>query len=164
MISNAPPEACATWTSDFCIWSIPTSSPPALQAKHWRWRPWQSGSTVTATLLYLSAITIAEIEPGIAKARRIGSQAKADRLAEWLETVIHLHSARILPLDLQVARTLGNLSDLARSTGATPDFADLAIAATAISRGYTLLTRNLRHFRDMPVACLDPFVTLPKPG
>lgn len=114
--------------------------------------------------LYLSAITIAEIESGIAKARRTSAHGRADRLAEWLETLIHLYSARVLPLDIPVARTLGALSDPARSVGASPGLADLAIAATAMSRGYTVLTRNIRHFQDMPIACHDPFESLPRPA
>ncbi len=113
--------------------------------------------------LYLSAVSVAEIESGIAKARRTGSRRRADHLGEWLELLLHLYGARILPLDIATARVLGALSDLARSVGSTPDFADLAIAATAVARGYTVLTRNTRHFRDMPVACLDPFERLP-PG
>ena len=36
----------------------------------------------------LRVITIAEIEEGIAKARRQGAFRKADRLAEWLETIL----------------------------------------------------------------------------
>jgi predicted nucleic acid-binding protein len=111
--------------------------------------------------LYLSAITVAEIEDGIAKARREGAVRKADRLAEWLETVLHLYSARILPLDIVVARVLGHLSDRARGAGHAPGLADLAIAATAASRGYTVLTRNMRHFRCLAVPAHDPFESLP---
>ncbi|WP_428391993.1 PIN domain-containing protein [Lichenicoccus sp.] len=111
--------------------------------------------------LYLSVITVAEVEDGIAKARRQGAAQKADRLAAWLETLLHLHSARILPLDVAVARRLGTLSDRARAAGLEPGWADLAIAATAANRGYTVLTRNLRHFRDLPVSAHDPFESLP---
>ncbi|MDB5398994.1 MAG: PilT protein domain protein, partial [Rhodopila sp.] len=46
--------------------------------------------------LFLSVITVAEIEDGIAKSRREGAFRKANRLAEWLETLVHLYSARIL--------------------------------------------------------------------
>ena len=112
--------------------------------------------------LYLSTITIAEIDSGIAKARRTGARARADRLAEWLETMLHLYAARVLPLDIPAARVLGALTDLARSVGASPGLGDLAIAATAIAHNYTVLTRNLRHFQDMPVRCHDPFASLPQ--
>ena len=111
--------------------------------------------------LYLSAITVAEIEDGIAKARREVARKKATLLASWLETVLHLYGARILPVDVAVARVLGALSDVARGRGVAPGFADLAIAATAQVFGFTALTRNVRHFQVLPVACCDPFVALP---
>ncbi len=111
--------------------------------------------------LYLSVITVAEVEDGIAKSRRQGAQRKADHLAAWLETLLHLYSARVLPLDLATARLLGGLSDRARGVGQAPGLADLAIAATAKSRGYTVLTRNLRHFQTLGVTALDPFEGLP---
>ncbi len=112
--------------------------------------------------VYLSVITLAEIEDGIAKARREGASRKADRLAEWLEAVLHLYSGRILPLDIPIARAVGALSDLARGRGHAPGFADLGIAATANYLGYMVLTRNLRHFRALDVAAHDPFAALPE--
>jgi hypothetical protein len=111
--------------------------------------------------LYLSVITIAEVEGGIAKARREGASRKADRLTEWLEALLHLYSARILPLDIATARTLGGLADFARGSGHTAGFADLGIAATAQTYGYAVLTRNLRHFRGLAVPAHDPFESLP---
>jgi len=111
--------------------------------------------------LFLSVITVAEVEDGIAKSRRQGAERKAGRLAEWLETLLHLYSARILSLDLPIARVMGSLSDRARAAGQAPGLADLAIAATAQSRGYTVLTRNLRHFEVLEVRALDPFTSLP---
>lgn len=114
--------------------------------------------------LYLSVITVAEVEDGIAKARREGASRKADRLAEWLEALLHLYSARILALDIATARVLGGLSDRARGSGHAPGFADLAIAATAQQRGHTVLTRNLRHFHMLGVTALDPFEGVPDEG
>jgi predicted nucleic acid-binding protein len=112
-------------------------------------------------LLFVSVITVAEIADGIAKARREGAGRKADRLAEWFETVLHLYASRVLSLDLPAARWLGILSDRARSAGHAPGFADLAIAATAQLHGMTILTRNLRHFRMLEIPAVDPFERLP---
>jgi hypothetical protein len=42
--------------------------------------------------LYLSVITVAEVEDGIAKSRRLGAHRKAERLSEWLETLLHLYA------------------------------------------------------------------------
>ena len=44
--------------------------------------------------LYLSAITIAEIEAGIARAIRIGASAKAPALRRWLAAVEHFYARR----------------------------------------------------------------------
>lgn len=111
--------------------------------------------------LFLSVITVAEIEDGIAKARRQGATRKAERLSEWLEALLHLYDARIIAVDLKVARHMGQLADLARGEGHDPGLADVAIAATALQHGYTILTRNLRYFEPLGVPALDPFSVLP---
>ena len=111
--------------------------------------------------LFLSVVTVAEIGDGIAKARREGSSRKADQLDEWLETVLHLYSARILVLDVPVARLVGRLADQARGAGHSSELADLTIAATAQLRGFTVLTRNLRPFRLLGIKAHDPFELLP---
>ena len=59
--------------------------------------------------LFLSVVTIAEIEDGIAKANREGATRKSRDLSAWLETVLHLYAARILPFDLAAARLAGVL-------------------------------------------------------
>ncbi len=136
--------------------AAPTKAQPMPDLARWMDR--------NSQLLYLSVITVAEVESGIAKARRQAATSKADRLAAWLQTVLHLYSPRVLPLDLTAARLLGQLSDQARAGGQSPGLADLAIAATAASRGYTVLTGNLRHFRSLGVAAHDPFASLPTAG
>ncbi len=112
--------------------------------------------------LFLSAVTIAEIEEGIEKLRRVGSIKRAAALGDWLETLLHLYDTRILPLNVPVARLTGKLSDHARSQGQAPGFADIAIAATAQYHRLTVLTRNLRHFEPLGVNVIDPFTHLPE--
>jgi toxin FitB len=111
--------------------------------------------------LFLSAVTVAEIEDGISKARREGANRKATALGGWLESLLHLYENRVLPFDVPAARIAGKLSDRARSRGHTPGFADLAIAATAAARGLIILTRNLRHFAPLDVPAHNPFEALP---
>ena len=119
---------------------------------------WMDRNSAT---LFLSVITVAEVEDGIAKARRTGARRRADGLAAWLETVLHLYAARVLPIDVATARLIGILADRARGQGQAPGLADLAIAATAQQHGGTVLTRNLRHFDPLGVPVLDPFEALP---
>ena len=111
--------------------------------------------------LFLSAITIAEIADGIAKARREGGQRKASDLSAWLKTVLHLYGDRVLSFDSLTAEIAGSLADLARGRGHSPGFADIAIAATARRHSLTILSRNERHFAPMDVAVVDPFQKLP---
>ena len=47
--------------------------------------------------LFLSAITIAEIAEGIAKARREGARRKGTALSGSLEAVLHIRGSRVLP-------------------------------------------------------------------
>lgn len=112
--------------------------------------------------LYLSVITVAEVEDGIARSRRTGAHVRAKRLTDWLETVLHLYGGRILPIDIATARRIGSLADHAKGQGHDPGLADLAIAATAAIGGYVVLTRNLRHFGPLGVAAHDPFAALPE--
>jgi predicted nucleic acid-binding protein len=111
--------------------------------------------------LYLSAVTLTEIVDGIAKVRREGATRKAADLTAWLEALVHLYGDRILAFDVAAARIAGTLSDLARSRGASPGFADIVIAATARSHKLTILTRNTRHFEPLGVPTVNPFDRLP---
>jgi predicted nucleic acid-binding protein len=114
--------------------------------------------------LFLSAITVAEIADGIAKARREGARRKASALSEWLRTVLHLYGDRVLPFDsetAEIAGALGALADVARSRGHAPGFADIAIVATARRHNLTILSHNERHFVPMDVAVINPFQRLP---
>ena len=97
--------------------------------------------------LFLSAVTIAEIADGIAKAKRKGAKRKATNLSAWLRTVLHLYGDRVLAFDGPTAEIAGILADLARGRGHSPGFADIAIAATARRHGLTILSRNVRISR-----------------
>ena len=111
--------------------------------------------------LFLSTVTVAEITSGIVKMARIGRADRARDLGTWLELVLHLYGGRVLAFDVAAARAAGELLDKARSSGHSPGFADIAIAATAASRGLTVLTRNLRHFRPLGIAVMNPFESRP---
>jgi toxin FitB len=111
--------------------------------------------------LYVSVVTVAEIEDGIAKSMREGATRKGQRLREWLDAVVHLYSSRILAFDLGAARIAGILSDQARGRGHTVGFADVAIGAIAQHHSLTILTRNLTHYIPLGVAAHDPVAQLP---
>ncbi len=111
--------------------------------------------------LYVSIVTIAEIADGITKLHREGATRKAAGLKAWSDALLHLYAARILVVDVGIARRLGELSDRARSLGRAPRFADLAIAATAAHHNLTLLTRNVKPFEGLEIVVIDPLQALP---
>jgi predicted nucleic acid-binding protein len=111
--------------------------------------------------LFLSVVTIAEIESGIAKSAREGATRKAADLRDWLAALLHLYAERVLVFDIATAEHAGGLSDFARAKGQAPGFADIVIAATARRHGLTILSRNLRHFAPLGVPVIDPFEALP---
>lgn len=111
--------------------------------------------------LYLSVITAAEVAAGIAKVRRLGSTAKANRLSAWWGAVEHLYGSRILLFGLHEARRAGEFTNLAKAAGQAPGFADTAIAATAAANDLIVLTRNTKHFSLFPVKIIDPYLELP---
>jgi toxin FitB len=111
--------------------------------------------------LYLSAVTVVEIEQGICKLRRAGGAQRADRLTQWLDALLATSSDRVLALDSRIGRSAGALSDRAIALGWHPGFADVAVAATASAHGLILLTRNGKHFAPLGVPFIDPVEALP---
>ena len=100
---------------------------------------------------FLSVVSIGEIELGIAR-KRTSDAGFALQLAGWLDQLLRLYGDRLLPVDVGVARRWGLLSAEIGHDGA-----DLLIAATALERGLTVVTRNLRHFTPTGVATLNPW-------
>ena len=101
--------------------------------------------------IFLSVISIGEIERGIAR-QRAGDPDFAGVLASWLDRVLTLYSDRIVPFDLAAARRWGVLRAALGS-----DSADLMIAATALEHGFTVVTRNVSEFEPTGAAILNPF-------
>jgi hypothetical protein len=101
--------------------------------------------------LFLSVVSIGEIERGIARQRAI-DPGFVGALAEWLDRVVTLYGERIVPFDLRAARRWGVLSAAFGN-----DSADLMIAATALENGFTVVTRNVSDFERTGVPVLDPF-------
>ncbi len=108
-------------------------------------------STVAESDLYLSAITVAEIERGIERQKKPDPSFARD-LAAWLEFTLRAYGERILPLSVNIARRWGRLSAQIGN-----EELDLAIAATALEHGLTVVTGNTRHFKRTGVKLFNPF-------
>ena len=109
---------------------------------------WISG--VDDALLHLSAVTIGEIQAGIALTRAQDS-AKAGQLSAWLDQVAAAYN--VLPMDARAFRAWATLMHRKSDTV----YEDAMIAATAQVHGLTVVTRNPTDFRQFGVPLLDPF-------
>ena len=101
--------------------------------------------------LYLSVITIGEIERGISQQLR-QNPSFAGELAIWLDRILRWYRDQILSINVATARRWGQLSATLGH-----DSADLIIAATALENGLTVVTLNVRDFEPTGVSVLDPF-------
>ena len=114
-----------------------------------------------ADRLFISAITLMEIESGIRQYARRGSTRRLADLTSWLATVMVDFRDRVLPFEEQAAMRAGRLEAMALAKGQRPGLADVIIAATGELHGLTILTQNLRHFRPLEVPSVNPFAGLP---
>ena len=103
-----------------------------------------------AERVHLSAVTIGEIQAGI-EITREQDPAKAEELEGWLEQVLATYS--VLVLDAAVFREWARLMHRQSDTL----MQDALIAAVAIVHRLTVVTRNVRDFKQLGVAVLDPF-------
>ncbi len=105
---------------------------------------------VPAEQLYLSAVTIGEIQAGI-EITREQDVPKARELEEWLGRLIESHN--ILPVDVAAFREWGKLMHRQSDTL----LQDAMIAAVARVHGLIVVTRNTRDFETLGVDALNPF-------
>ncbi len=101
--------------------------------------------------LFISVVTLGEIEKGVEKQRARAPQF-ATELAVWLEELIRLYADRILAVTPAIARTWGRLAARIGNDGA-----DLLIAATALENALTVVTRNSGDFAPTGVNVFNPF-------
>ncbi|WP_211455379.1 type II toxin-antitoxin system VapC family toxin [Collimonas antrihumi] len=108
--------------------------------------------SVDAVDLYLSAITVQELEIGILLAERRDPPQGAIFRAWMNSHVLPAFTGRILPVDTAVAQRSARLH--------VPDprpVRDGLIAATALVHGMTVVTRNSGDFEPTGVAILNPW-------
>ncbi len=106
-----------------------------------------------ASSLYISVLTLGELRKGVAaKKLKDPDPDAAKRLADWVEGLEFSFADRILGINAATARLWGDWS------GERPrPVVDTLLAATAVLHELTLVTRNLRDVRGIPVKLHNPW-------
>lgn len=99
--------------------------------------------------LFISVITLGEIEKGILKLRATDAH-RSQKLTAWLGLVEQRFSGRILPLDSASLHVWAQLSANAELAGKPLPVMDGLIMATAQCHGLTVVTRNVQDFAHYP--------------
>lgn len=93
----------------------------------------------------ISAVTASELLHGVHRAKTADQRATREAFV-----TVTLSALPVLPFDLDTARVHARIwADLA-SAGTVVGDLDMMIAATALVRGWSVVTRNERHFGRVP--------------
>jgi toxin FitB len=107
------------------------------------------------TSLYLSAIVLGELQFG---AQRLPDGKRRNwftaAIAEMEKTTFH---DRILGFDQKCAPFYGRMKAIRERAGRSVLAADAAIAATALTYGLVLSTRNIKDFEGLEIPLINPF-------
>jgi hypothetical protein len=109
-------------------------------------------AAINADELFLSAITILELEMGVLQVERRDS-LQGNLLRSWLDNqVLTAFDGKILVIDAAVAQRCARLHVPDRSSER-----DALIAATALVHGMTIVTRNVTDFAASGVDLINPW-------
>jgi toxin FitB len=107
------------------------------------------------TMLYLSVLTVGEIRKGLAG---LPQGKRRTHLETWLEVELQARFAgRIVPIDAAIADRWGLLAAEAKRKGKGLSIIDGLLAATALHRNLTVVSRNARDFANTQVPVLNPW-------
>jgi toxin FitB len=105
--------------------------------------------------LYLSIITIGEIEKGI---YQLVQSKKRLRLETWLfDNLVPSFQNRLLGIDRKLMTTWAKMNAELKIKGMNRQSFDSLIEATALHHQMILVTRNIKNFQDSQVTILNPW-------
>ncbi len=131
-----------SWLLDTCAISEYAKKAPAAKVIAWL-------DEQDETSLFISVITLGEIEKGILKLRATDA-SRSQKLTAWLGLVEQRFSGRILPLDTAALHVWAQLSANAELAGKPLPVMDGLIMATAQCHGLTVVPRNVQDFAHYP--------------
>jgi tRNA(fMet)-specific endonuclease VapC len=93
----------------------------------------------------IASITASELLFGVERANTVERRRRRSAFVEAVLTEIP-----VVPLDVDVARTHARIWALLEATGARIGPYDMIVAATALAKGYDVLTLNTKEFERVP--------------
>jgi len=131
-----------SWLLDTCVLSEYAKKAPALEAIAWL-------DEQDEASLYISVITLGEIEKGILKLRKADPR-RSQKLTAWLGKVEQRFTGRILPLDAAALHVWAQIAASTELAGQPLPVMDGLLMATAQCHGLTVVTRNVQDFALYP--------------
>jgi toxin FitB len=131
-----------SWLLDTCALSEYAKKSPAPKVIAWL-------DEQDEASLYLSVITLGEIEKGILKLRA-SDLRRSQKLTAWLGKVEQRFAGRILPLDAAALHVWAQIAAHTELAGQPMPVMDGLLMATAQCHGLTVVTRNTQDFAPYP--------------
>jgi len=105
--------------------------------------------------LYLSVVTIGEINAGIEK---LDNSKRKDKLKLWLQDLLNKFEDKIINIDIYVMLLWGEISSTLKKQGIIISIMDCLIASCAIKENMILVTRNEKDFKNIKnLIIINPF-------
>jgi hypothetical protein len=131
-----------SWLLDTCALSEYAKKAPAPEVIAWL-------DEQDETSLFISVITLGEIEKGILKLRA-SDPRRSQKLTAWLGKVEQRFAGRILPLDAAALHVWAQIAARTELAGQPLPVMDGLLMATAQCHGLTVVTRNVQDFALYP--------------
>lgn len=131
-----------SWLLDTCALSEYAKKAPTPEVIAWL-------DEQDETSLFISVITLGEIEKGILKLRKADPR-RSQKLTAWLGKVEQRFAGRILPLDTAALHVWAQIAAHAELAGQPLPVMDGLLMATAQCHGLTMVTRNVQDFAPYP--------------
>ncbi|MGI9047325.1 MAG: type II toxin-antitoxin system VapC family toxin [Burkholderiales bacterium] len=141
-----------SWLLDTCVVSELVKAKPQPSVVAWL-------EECDEASLYLSVITLGELEKGIAK---LTDTRRRARLRTWVERdLANRFEGRVLSIDALVAARWGALAGASEARGVPLPVIDSLIAATCLVHDLTVVTRNTEDFERCAARCFNPWEIRP---
>ena len=131
-----------SWLLDTCALSEYAKKAPAPEVIAWL-------DEQDEASLFISVITLGEIEKGILKLRKADPR-RSQKLTAWLGKVEQRFAGRTLPLDIAALHVWAQIAAHSELAGQPLPVMDALLMATAQCHGLTMVTRNVQDFAPYP--------------